>query len=66
MHLRLQASAIIPVNMKDTKKALKRFQLTEDIKTRKALVFAQRYTPLPFKQRMKLAKAQKAITLSFN
>lgn len=43
----------------------KKFTLTQAIKARKALSFAARYNPLPFGQRMKLAKAQKTINATF-
>lgn len=48
-----------------SKKTPKRFTLTESIKARKALRFAARFTPLPFKQRMKLGKAVKTINATF-
>jgi hypothetical protein len=47
------------------KKTPKRFTLTETIKARKALRFAAKYVKLPFRQRMTLAKAEKAINATF-
>lgn len=44
---------------------MKRFTLSRLIRERRALRFASRFYPLEFTARMRLAKAEKAITRAF-
>lgn len=44
---------------------MKAFALTDAIRTRKALRFAARLAPLAFEPRMRLARAEKTVRVSF-
>lgn len=55
------------MSKKDIAKANpKRFTISEAINARKTLRFAAKYSKLAFRQRMRLAKAEKTVTRVFS